>query len=198
MWAMFASYCAVVTAYHKHKTQNHTTLLSCGSGGHESKWVSGAGCFWRLLEENRFSCKVQHPGWHAVLSSGRSLHPQSQRSHHCSPRPLCLMSSERPSPSYKDPCGSDESPGESGVISCLRICSLMMSAGSLLPREVTCPRVPGIRTGPSVGVFTQPTTWTDSCHSIKCSGHRVFFLSCFPLVFLFVLLAYFPLLALNL
>ena len=154
-----------------------------------------SGGSWRRIS---FPVKVQHPGSCAVLSSGRSLHPHSQRSRHCSPCPCCHMSSERPSPSCKDPCGSDEGPGESGVISCLRICSLMMSAGSLLPREVTGPRVPGIRTGTSVGVFTQPTTWTDSCHFIKCSGHRVFFLSCFPLVFLFVLFAYFPLLALNL
>lgn len=160
-----------------------------------SEGLVASGGSWRRIG---FLVKVQLPGWPAVLSS-RPLPPSSQpRSHHCSPCLCCHMSSGRPPPSCEDPCGSDEGPGESGVISGLRICSLMMSAGSLLPREVTCPRVPGIRMGTSVGVFTQPTTWTDSCHFIRCPGHFDFFLYCFPLVFLFVFFAYFPLLALNL
>lgn len=161
-----------------------------------SEGLVASGGSWRrigFLVKSSFQARPQSS------ARGPSLHPRSQRSHHCSPCSCCRVSSGCPPPSCKDPCGSDEGPGESGGISGLRICSLMMSAGSLSPREVTCPRVPGIRMGASVGVFTQPTTWTDSCHFISCPGHRVFFLYCFPLfVFLFVFLACFPLLALNL
>ena len=135
---------------------------------------------WLLLEalggESVFSLKSSFQAGLQSSACGPSLHPHSQRSHHCSPWLCCPMSSGRPPPSCEDPCGSNEGPGESGVIPGLRICSLMMSAGSLLPREVTCPQVPGIRMGTSVGVFTQPTTWPDSCHFIRCPGHRDFFL----------------------